>query len=48
MIGLEDIKKSLIKLLHGRFSASGIRLFGEDLDQLLEQRKKCSPVCMCS
>lgn len=34
MIGLEDIKKSLIKLLHGRFSSSGIRLFGEDLDQL--------------
>lgn len=34
MISLEDIKKSLIKLLHGRFSSSGIRIFGEDLDQL--------------
>lgn len=34
MIGLEDVKKSMIKLLHGRFSSSGIRIFGEDLDQL--------------
>ena len=34
MIGLDDIKKSLIKLLHGRFSSDGIHIFGEDLDQL--------------
>lgn len=34
MIGLEDIRKSLIKLLHDRFSSGGIRVFGEDLDQL--------------
>lgn len=34
MIGLDDIRKSLIKLLHGQFSSAGIRIFGEDLDQL--------------
>ena len=34
MIRLEDIKKSLIKLLHDQFSSDGIRIFGEDLDQL--------------
>ena len=34
MIRLADIRKSLIKLLHDQFSSGGIRIFGEDLDQL--------------
>lgn len=34
MISLEDIRKSLIKLLYVHFASSGIRIFGEDLEQL--------------
>ncbi len=33
MISLEDIRKSLIKLLHDQFASDGIRIFGEDLEQ---------------